>query len=298
MNQILIGTMSRGNADTPRYIDYLGKLGFESTEITFGHDCSIFDTIDFDQFAADCLAAAKRNNMIISSVGIYGNPLESDDAAASTRKGWSMLLDNVHKFETDLICGFTGRLIDKPVPDSIPQYKAIFSEYAAHAKEKGVRIAFENCNMGGNWWAGNWNIAFNPAAWELMFEAFDSEQIGLEWEPAHHLCQLMDPIAQLRQWAPRVFHLHGKDATVEHDTIAKYGIMGPNSPVYHRMPGLGDSNWKDIISILRTNQYTGTIDIEGWHDKVYNREMEMTAQVFSMNYLKHCRVGDFVPNFV
>ena len=61
-------------------------------------------------------------------------------------------------------------------------------------------------------------------------------------------------------------------------------------------PGFGDSNWTDIITILRQGGFTGSIDIEGWHDPVYRDELEMTGQVCALNYLKQCRGGQFIPN--
>ncbi|WP_246131991.1 hypothetical protein [Paenibacillus hemerocallicola] len=60
--------------------------------------------------------------------------------------------------------------------------------------------------------------------------------------------------------------------------------------------GFGDSNWTDIISILRQGGYEGSIDIEGSHDPVYKNELEMTGQVHALHYLKRCRGGDFVPD--
>ena len=182
MKNILIGTMSKANENTPAYIRQLGKLGFECTEVTFGHDCKwLMSGIDTDAFAADCKKALDEYGMEMSALGVYGNPLESDEDAVLCRKSWEFLIDNCDKFGTKLICGFTGRLRDKPVPESIPQYKAVFGDLSARAKEQGVRIAFENCPMGGNWKNCTWNIAFNPRAWELMFEALPADNIGLEW---------------------------------------------------------------------------------------------------------------------
>jgi sugar phosphate isomerase/epimerase len=94
----------------------------------------------------------------------------------------------------------------------------------------------------------------------------------------------------------KVFHVHGKDATIAWDTIREYGIHGPKEFVWHRTPGFGDSNWTDIITILRQANYKGTIDIEGFHDPVYTNELEMTGQVRGLNYLKKCGGGYFVPN--
>lgn len=131
-----------------------------------------------------------------------------------------------------------------------------------------------------------------------MFEAIDSPALGLQWEPCHQMVSLIDPIPQLRQWAAagKIFNVHGKDATVAWDVVRTYGIRGGRTYVWHRTPGFGDSNWTDIISILRMNGYRGSIDIEGWHDPVYAQELEMTGQVHALNYLKNCRGGAFVPN--
>jgi sugar phosphate isomerase/epimerase len=107
---------------------------------------------------------------------------------------------------------------------------------------------------------------------------------------------LIDPMPQLDRWAHRIFHIHGKDATVDWNVVRTRGTRGGAPYVWHRHPGFGDSNWTDIISVLRRNGYRGAIDIEGWHDPVYKGDLEMTGQVHAMRYLKQCRGGDFVPN--
>lgn len=299
MKNILIGTMAHGNQQTPEYIRNLGKLGFECTEITFGHNCSflIKNEISLDVYAEECRKAAAESGMEMSALGIYGNPLESGEDAALCRKSWELLIDNCEKFGTKLLCGFTGRLIGKSVPENIPQFKAVFGDLAARAAEKGVRIAFENCPMGGNWHTGDRNIAFHPEAWKLMFEALPMDNLGLEWEPAHQIMQLIDPMPQLEAWTDKIFHVHGKDASVDWKKIAQNGIHYADLPVNHRTPGFGQSNWTQIISILRARHYEGNIDIEGWHDPVYCGELEMTGQVRALHYLKECRGGDFIPNF-
>ena len=150
--------------------------------------------------------------------------------------------------------------------------------------------------LGGTWEAPKWNIAHSPQAWEMMFNEVPSDALGLEWEPCHQMNSLIDPLPQLRQWMPKIFHLHGKDATVAWEIVRKYGTRGGYNYVWHRTPGFGDTNWTDVISILRQNNWKGAIDIEGWHDPVYCGDLEMTGQVFGLNYLKKCRGGEFVPN--
>jgi len=78
--------------------------------------------------------------------------------------------------------------------------------------------------------------------------------------------------------------------------IKEHGIFGKEKFVFMRTPGFGDSNWTDIISELRLAGWSGSIDIEGWHDPVYRDALEMTGQVHALNHLKHARGGDFVAD--
>ena len=97
MKNILIGTMSKANANTPDYIRQLGKLGFECTEVTFGHDCKwLMSGIDTDAFAADCKKALDEYGMEMSALGVYGNPLESDEDAVLCRKLNTCTIHNRH----------------------------------------------------------------------------------------------------------------------------------------------------------------------------------------------------------
>ena len=292
-HDIKIGTLvDRGQA-SPAYIKEILPHGFESFQLTFWQ--TLGET-DIPRLAAEVNEVLAGTNAVISSVGIFGNPLEGGEKDLQTVTDWETLIDNAQLFGADVVAGFTGRLRGKSIDDSLPRFKEVFGELVKRAEDKGVKIAFENCDMGGTWDAGDWNIAHNPSAWEKMFNAVQSDNIGLEWEPCHQMVSLIDPMPQLREWVGKIFHMHGKDATVHWDVVKKHGVHGPYRFAYHRHPGFGDCNWTDIISDLRAGGFTGSIDIEGWHDPVYREELEMTGQVRSLNYLKECRGGDFIPN--
>ena len=49
------------------------------------------------------------------------------------------------------------------------EFKQVWEPLVKRAEDKGVRIAFENCDMGGWWHDVRWNIAHSPTAWEMMF---------------------------------------------------------------------------------------------------------------------------------
>jgi sugar phosphate isomerase/epimerase len=288
---IRIGTLVKADDRPADYIRQVMPHGFESFQLTFP---GRIDGLDLERIADEVRAAleAQENMAVVSAVGIYGNPLVDE----RTAQGFAALIEAAARFGCDVVCGFAGRIVDRPVPESLPVFKRVFAPLAARAEDNGVRIAFENCDMGGRWEGGDWNIAHAPTAWEMMFHEVPSPALGLEWEPCHQLVSLVDPLPQLRRWIDKVFHVHGKDATVLWDVIRTSGIRGGRPYVYHRTPGFGDTNWTDVISTLRMGGYRGSIDIEGWHDPVYGDELEMTGQVRALRYLKECRGGDYMPN--
>lgn len=291
MEQIRIGTLVNG-LDATRVLPQIMPHGFESFALTFWQSTNNTDLSELAKQTKEILA---EKDIVISSLGIFGNPLTGSGNNADTLASWERLIDHAHEFGTDLVTGFTGRMPGS-IDQSIPRYAEVFGELSKRADDLGVRIAFENCDMGGTWRDGEWNIAHNPTAWEMMFNAIPSDNIGLQWEPCHQMVSLIDPIPQLRKWVGKIFNVHGKDATIAWDIVKEYGIHGPKEFVWHRTPGFGDSNWTDIISILRQNHYKGSIDIEGFHDPVYRDKWEMTGQVHGLNYLKSCRGGNFVEN--
>ena len=305
---IRIGTLASANGG--KVADYISQIidnGFESFGLTFWKTT---EGIDWQKMADEVKAVIEPKGVVISSLAVFGNPLETEKEDLETLKGWEEAIDNAHLFGTDIVAGFTGRLRGKPIDQSIKRFGEVYGELAKRAKDKGVRIAFENCDMGGTWSTGDWNIAHNPTAWEMMFNEVPEDNMGLEWEPCHQMVSLMDPMPQLRKWVNKIFHVHGKDATIHWDVIKEYGIHtsihqdvalpGHVNPVpsfsFHRTPGFGDSNWTDIISELRKGGFKGSIDIEGWHDPVYKGDLEMTGQVHALNYLKECRGGSYVDN--
>jgi sugar phosphate isomerase/epimerase len=290
-DDIRIGTLVKIEDNAVEYIRRVLPHGFESFELVFPKH---LDNIDLKRLSGEIQPVLSEHGgtAVISALAIYGNPLID----AQTAGDFARLIDTAAWFGCDLVCGFTGRIPDRPVPDSLPAFKQVFAPLAKQAEDRNVRIAFENCDMHGNWDRGDWNIAHAPAAWEMIFDAVPSKSLGLEWEPCHQIVSFIDPLPQLRQWAHKVFHLHGKDAQVYWDVVRTRGIRGGEQYIHHRTPGFGQTDWTEIISILRMKGFRGAIDIEGWHDPVYRGELEMTGQVHALEYLKRCRGGPFTPN--
>jgi len=302
-----IGTLVHGGPGAPQYIQQILPHGFESFALTFWKTTG---GTDLKQLADEVSAVLDGSGAVISALEVFGNPLESEEADVETLRSWERIIDAAPLFGTNVVGGFTGRMRGVSIDQSLARFREVWTPLAERAEKHGVRIAFENCDMGGTWQTGDWNIAHNPTAWELMFNTVDSPAMGLEWEPCHQMVSLIDPMPQIEEWGHRFFHLHGKDATVRWDRVRRYGVhssmhsdialparVAPVPPfAYHRTPGFGDSDWTDIISRLRMIGFDGAIDIEGWHDPVYREDLEMTGQVHALNYLKRCRGGDYQEN--
>jgi sugar phosphate isomerase/epimerase len=288
-NDIRIGTLV-GMGDAVRVIPQILPNGFESFQLTCWEKIGDVDLAETAKKVRDLIG----DKAVISSVGVFGNPLQNE----TTARDFGRMIDAAKSFGCDVVVGFAGAIDGKPLPDSMDAFKKVWAPLQKRAKDAGVRIAYENCDMGGWWHSVGWNIAHAPTAWEMIFSAIESDNVGLCWEPCHQMVSLIDPLPQLRELLKRkkIFHVHGKDATIDWNLLRSVGLRGGQQYVYHRTPGFGDTNWTDVISLLRMHGFKGSIDIEGWHDPVYNGELEMTGQVHGLNYLKHCRGGPFVPN--
>jgi sugar phosphate isomerase/epimerase len=280
-----IGTVIKG-PDFAGQVRSLAPLGFECFQVFFWQTLG---SVRVHELAREVRRAAEDTGTAISSLGIYGNVLQGDAMAEETRRGFQVLIDEAGAFGAEIVGGFAGRVPDRPIEDSIEPWKAVFDELVRRAADRGVRLALENCRMGGTWKRGSWNIAIGPDAWKLIFDALPSDVLGLEWEPCHQLLCLADPLPQLEAWAPKVFHVHGKDANIDWNLIRERGLFGAGEWYVQRTAGFGDSDWTAIMRILHDAGYEGTIDIEGWNDPVYRGEREMEGQVAGMEKLKTCR---------
>ncbi len=288
MRQIPVGTCIPGDAFT-KWVPGLIDKGFECFTVNFH---MTLNGMKLSELAPQVRSILAGTGIQISTLGFYCNALMYEDHARQLHE----CIDMAEAFGTNVVSTFAGAVEGLSVHKAMPKFKEVFGDLARHAEDKGVKIAIENCPMGGSWYRPTCNIGFHPQAWEMMFNEVDSPALGLEWEPAHQLRQLLDPIAVLRKFAKKVVHVHGKDANVKRDVFAAEGLMGPHSIIDERFPGLGDTDWRQIFAILHSVKYEGNVSIEGYHDCFYKNEWEMTGQMHALNYLKWCRGGSFVPN--
>lgn len=200
----------------------------------------------------------------------FFNHLEGPDAEKSERvvQGAITLAE---RLKAPVVSGFAGKLESKPtdLKASLPRFKQVWTPHVRFAEEHGVRIAIEHCPMGTHHLPpGGNNFLCTPGIWEDAFNEIDSDYFGLEWDPSHLIGMFIDPVQNLRRFGSKVHHVHAKDAHVNRDLLATYGVYHPGV-VEHCMPGLGDTKWGLVIKELLRQGYAGDMNIEGWHDAVY-----------------------------
>lgn len=255
--------------------------GFDTVELYFNETLG---GVSFKEFSTQIKEITGYSGVTVSGIGLYCNPLQSVQA----EKELEYCIENAHLLGTDFVGTFAGALPGKSVEEAVPLFKKVFTRLAKLAEYNGVRIGIENAHMYGHWYSATCNIGFCPRAWEIMFNEVVSDSLGLEWEPSHQAEQLIDPVRQLEQWMPKVFHVHGKDAHIDYGHIKKYGIWFGESYCKHRFPGMGDTDWQEIIRILKQGGYKGDITVEGYHDPVYCGGREIDGQRMALVYLKNC----------
>lgn len=289
IHQIRIGTCVPGQI-AQDWIPHMAEAGFETVSVNFHMD---YYGVDIKEQGPKMRAMAEEKGLEITTLGYYCNAIQFEEHKKNLEKA----IDCAHLYGAKTVSSFAGAFEDRPMDEAFTKFGEVFRDLAKRAEDRGVRLALENCPMGGTWQRATCNIAINPRAWERMFNEVTSPALGLEWEPAHQMIQLIDPIAQLRKWVSKVYHVHGKDASIDRSAVAEYGVLCDTDwYAPERTVGFGDCNWTDIISILRLGGYTGDICVEGYHDPFYQHDWEMTAQIHALNYLRWCRGGEFVPN--
>lgn len=128
-------------------------------------------------------------------------------------------------------------------------------------------------------WPGAGALCCTPETFRATFEAVPSRAIGINYDPSHLVRMGIDPIRFLREFAPRVHHVHGKDTLILGDDLYEYGWEQPatlkKSPAFggaawrYTIPGQGSIAWAEIFRILVANNYAGAVSIE-LEDADYN----------------------------
>jgi sugar phosphate isomerase/epimerase len=253
------------------------------------------DATDFTSAKADDVRRLMADAKIeISGLGYYPNPLspnreESDLAVGHLRK----VIQAAALLGLNTVNTFIGRDWTKSVDDNWPRLLEVWKPLLKFAEGNGVRIGIEHCPMlfTRDEWPGGKNIATSPRIWRRLFADVGSASLGLNYDPSHMIWQHMDYLKPLREFKDRLFHVHAKDARIDHDRLDEVGILGhPNEYHTPKLPGLGDVNWGRFFSVLTDVGYRGPVCVEV-EDRAYEHSLEarkaslQQSHAFLRNYI-------------
>jgi sugar phosphate isomerase/epimerase len=266
----------------PGRLDWAHANGFGSLQWNRFETCPAGPANrDWKPFAEKFAAEAKSRDLRISAIGAhYKNPLDPRQSEYS-RNVFLRAIEVAAHLGVKTVSGFPGAVIElennprgdnpvyRPFEPFLPRLLEFWEPIAHVAADQGVRIAFEHCPMSSyHLPIMGFNMLAQPAMWEKLFNETRCENLGIEWDASHLICQLIDPVTNLHKFGSRIFHVHAKDAYINRPLIEVYGICH-DGVAEHRMPGLGQANWAEIVHTLLRVGYDSDLNIEGWHDPVY-----------------------------
>jgi len=112
-------------------------------------------------------------------------------------------------------------------------------------------------------WPGGTNLAYCPAAWDAMFEAFPGGTLGLNLDPSHLHWLGIDIERAVRDYGDRIFHVHAKDTEIVGDELYRRSILSLGVGWQKgRMPGRGEIDWAGFVGALRDAGYDGVVSVE------------------------------------
>ncbi len=211
----------------------------------------------------------------LSGLGYYPNPLDPDAPART------VVVEHLKKviraaalLEIRLVNTFIGRDPAKSVDANWPLFQQLWPDIVQVAEAEGVNLGIENCPMlfSNDEWPGGKNLAVSPSLWQAIFDAIPSPHLGLNFDPSHLLWQQIDCARCIRQFGPRIFHVHAKDERIDRDCLYARGILGTGWHVA-KLPGLGEVKWAEMFAALTDVHYQGPVCIEV-EDRAYEGTLE------------------------
>ena len=243
--------------------------------------------IDVDALDADGVTAIRRSlaagGLEISSLAYYPNNLDPDTAVRSAaHEHLRKVIIAAEQLGVSLVGTFIGRDPNRSVADNLAEVAKVWPDLVTFAGQHGVTIVIENCPMifSSDEWPGGKNLAYSPAIWRRLFEIVDADNFGLNLDPSHLVWQFIDYERAVREFGPRIHHVHAKDMEIDRNGLFEHGVMatgiGWQIP---RLPGLGEIRWDRFIAALYAVGYQGAISIEH-EDRSFEGSEELVKRGF------------------
>jgi sugar phosphate isomerase/epimerase len=270
-----------------KMLDRVVSAGISAVEIGAGgypgtHHCPVDELLGSEQKRKAYRSAIESRGLVLSGLSCHYEPLSPDASLAAEsdaifRKAVrlaSLLGVPVVNVASGLPAGCAGDKSPSWVTCPWPPHNLKMLDYqwnqvaipywqgaGKFAQENGVKIAVE---MHPGF------LVYNVETM-LRLRAAVGPVIGCNFDPSHLFWNGVDIPAAIRALGGAIFHVHGKDCSVDPLNVAVNGC-NDNKP-YDRIPsrswtfrsigyGHDEKTWKDIMSALRLAGYDYVVSIE------------------------------------
>jgi sugar phosphate isomerase/epimerase len=240
--------------------------------------------IDVEQLdAAAVRKSVEGRGLAISSLAYYPNNLDPDPKVrAQANEHLRKVIVAAEQLGVGLVGTFIGRDQTRSVTDNLKEVEKLWPDLVEFAGQHNVTIVIENCPMifSPDEWPGGKNLAYSPAIWRRLFEIVDADNFGLNLDPSHLVWQFIDYERAVREFAPRIKHVHAKDMEIDRDGLFEHGVMSAGMGwQIPRLPGLGEIRWNRFIAALYSIGYEGAISIEH-EDRSFEGDVDLVKRGF------------------
>jgi sugar phosphate isomerase/epimerase len=167
-----------------------------------------------------------------------------------------------------------------------------FGQLASVLQATGSKVVVEG-------WPGPGALCCTPEGCRALLKELPGSRIGLNYDPSHLVRMGIDPLRFLREFAPHVYHVHGKDTQLYPEALYEYGNLQPATFAKghkwgdlvwrYTLPGQGVVSWTEVFRILQDAGYAGAVSVE-LEDENFNGtpEGEKLGLLQSVQFLAGC----------
>ncbi|MBZ0293405.1 MAG: sugar phosphate isomerase/epimerase [Anaerolineae bacterium] len=181
---------------------------------------------------------------------------------------------------------------DLPRAENFDYMVESFAMLAPTLEANHARIVIEG-------WPGPGALCCTPEGYRALFQRVPSPSMGINYDPSHLIRMGIDPLRFLREFANRVYHVHGKDTELFPENAYEYGHEQP--PTFakpyafgsmawrYTIPGHGVTSWVEVFRILKDHNYQGMVSVE-LEDQNFNgtETGEKLGITLGAQFLKGC----------
>ncbi|MFB3894334.1 MAG: sugar phosphate isomerase/epimerase family protein [Phycisphaerae bacterium] len=132
----------------------------------------------------------------------------------------------------------------------------------------GAKVVLEGWPGGPNACA----LACTPESCRALLKDVGSPALGINFDPSHLIRMGIDHVRFISEFAPHVYHVHGKDTELLDDDLYEYGRL--QAAVFTKahfcgewawrycIPGHGCARWGKLLGVLKSAGYQGMVSVE------------------------------------